>query len=70
MGVRFSVRSVSCKACTEDWMGCCQQTLCRVMNKNSVHLGARKGINLPGAKLDLPALTERDKQVHSVEVLN
>jgi hypothetical protein len=38
-------------------------TLCVVRNKNQVTLGARKGTNIPGAVLDLPALTERDKRV-------
>lgn len=39
------------------------ETLCKVVNKNTVTLGARKGTNIPGAVLDLPALTERDKKV-------
>lgn len=38
-------------------------TLCVVRNKNPVSLGARKGTNIPGAVLDLPPLTERDKRV-------
>jgi pyruvate kinase len=38
-------------------------TLCVVRNKNPVTLGARKGTNIPGAVLDLPPLTERDKRV-------
>lgn len=39
------------------------ETKCVVRNKNPVTLGARKGTNIPGAVLDLPALTERDKRV-------
>lgn len=39
------------------------ETLCKVANKNDVTLGARKGVNLPGVVLDLPAITERDKRV-------
>lgn len=39
------------------------ETLCVVRNKNPVTLGARKGTNIPGAVLELPALTERDKRV-------
>lgn len=38
------------------------ETLCVVKNRNPVTLGARKGTNIPGAILELPALTERDKQ--------
>lgn len=41
------------------------ETLCVVKNKNAVTLGARKGTNIPGAVLDLPALTERDKRVRA-----
>jgi pyruvate kinase len=37
------------------------ETLCVVKNRNPVTLGARKGTNIPGAILELPALTERDK---------
>jgi len=38
------------------------ETLCVVKNRNPVTLGARKGTNIPGAILELPALTERDKR--------
>ncbi len=38
------------------------ETLCVVKNRNNVQLGTRKGTNIPGAILELPALTERDKR--------
>ena len=47
---------------TADPMKPITETLCVVKNKNAVTLGARKGTNIPGAVLDLPPLTERDKR--------
>jgi pyruvate kinase len=46
---------------TEDPERPVTETLCVVKNRNPVSLGARKGTNIPGAILELPALTGRDK---------